>query len=539
MFVSPSVWALNEVSGLLRLRDINIPPNQLLQRLDSLDRNKLEANYKIQYLRSYAYYSMSRYSVAYKYAMSAFMDEELKNDTAIFDRTLILLGENAILSYRIENACEIVSNALQYAYNRSDSNLIANMLFLEGLLFRQVDNLKRSYEYFEKAIEILSKNSDLGSKLRVSQINGFLCEAYIADNMLNEAWNVALSRGSLLKSLRKDGKSLMFIDKQEADLYSNVAYLAHKQGKYIVANEYYKKFLTTKFSKTSLGMLEINDYLLEIGKYEDVIENNKRFFIGVDLDDAISVIYQKALYQSAKAYQGKGKYELAYKTLSKLSEIKERHRLDINRQLVLNRTDTTEVLQYKLDLHKAKIDLINRHKAISLFIVLLVIMFALLIWLLYERRMLSQKNKKISSLLVELSDAHNISECSNLKVSSESDPNYNVFLRFDEKVKKERLYLNYHLQRDDFARIMGVDRNRFATILKEYTGGKNLSSYLNDMRLEYSIYLFKNYPQMSIKDVGDASALPSPTTFYRLFKEKYGISPKAFREQLANVTSNL
>lgn len=87
------------------------------------------------------------------------------------------------------------------------------------------------------------------------------------------------------------------------------------------------------------------------------------------------------------------------------------------------------------------------------------------------------------------------------------------------------------MQRDDFARLMGVDRNKFAAIIKEFTGG-NLNSYLNDMRLEYSLYLLKNNPEMSIQEVGEASALPSSTTFYRLFKEKYEISPKVFREQL-------
>lgn len=532
MLLSSSVWAINEVSGILKLRDINIMPEQLLQRLDSLDRNKLESSYKIQYLRSYAYYSMSRFSVAYEYALSAFKDEEIKKDTAIFDRTLILLGENAIFSYRIEDACRIVSNGLQYAYNRSDSNLIANLMLLEGLLYRKVDNLKKGYEYFDKAIRILGKNSDLGSKLRVSQIKGFLCDAYISDNMLDEAWNVALKRGSLLKVLREEGESLMLIDKQEADYYSKVAYLAQRQGRYIVANEYYEKFLTTNFSKTSLGLLEINDYLLEIGRYNEVIENNKRFFLGVDLDDAISVVYQRALLQSAKAYQGEGKYESAYKALSKLSEIKERHRLDINRQLVLNRADTTELLQYKLDLHKAQNDLKLRQKLIALFVISLFVMLALLVWLLYERRILNKKNKRISSLLVELSDARNMVESNNPINDPESDPDYKIFLRFDEKVREEHLYLNYQLQRDDYARIMGVDRNRFASIIKEYTCGGNLNSYLNDMRLNHSIYLFKNYPEMSIQEVGDASALPSSTTFYRLFKEKYGLSPKAFKEQL-------
>lgn len=105
-----------------------------------------------------------------------------------------------------------------------------------------------------------------------------------------------------------------------------------------------------------------------------------------------------------------------------------------------------------------------------------------------------------------------------------------VWIYIDRKVR-EKLYLNYQLQRDDYAEIMGVDKNRFASIIKESTGN-NLNTYLNDIRLEYSVYLFRNkHPEMSIFEVGEACALPSFTTFYRLFKEKYGISPKTFKER--------
>ena len=64
------------------------------------------------------------------------------------------------------------------------------------------------------------------------------------------------------------------------------------------------------------------------------------------------------------------------------------------------------------------------------------------------------------------------------------------------------------------------------------TDGGNLSTYLNNMRLNYSVTLFREHPEMSISEVSDASAIPNISTFYRLFKEKYGLSPKMFIEQL-------
>lgn len=115
-------------------------------------------------------------------------------------------------------------------------------------------------------------------------------------------------------------------------------------------------------------------------------------------------------------------------------------------------------------------------------------------------------------------------------IEEEQSEDERLFLRFDRQVKEQRLYLDYQLTRDDYARLMGVDRNRFASILKQFTAGGNLSSYLNDLRLEYSVGLFRNHPDWPISKVAAESALPSLSTFYRLFKDKYDISPNSFRK---------
>lgn len=532
VFNASSSWALGDVTGTIKLREIYETPERLLNRLDSLEKSGFQPTYKIDFLRSYAYYSMSRFSIAYDYALSAIKDDRLREGEELFDRIIILLAENAIFSYRIEEACNIVTNGLMYAEKNNNEMLKGNMLFMEGLLYRKINSLDKSYEYLNRAIDILNKKPGIGNLLRISQIQGVLCDIYITDGKYNEAWKEARKREALLSDLRSKGESLTLVDRQEAYLYSRLAYLSHKQGRYIVANEYYQKFLTTDFSKSNLGLLEINDYLLELRNYQDVVENNKRFFLNVDMDDVVSVIYQRALKQSATAYKGIGNYEWAYSALEKLSEIKERHRLTIDRQFVLDRYDTAEILRYKQDLEKVENVLSKRHNLLNFFVIVIVLLLVLFVWVSYDHKRLNSRNKKITSLLLELREAKEESEQYQMENIDSVPQDNRLFLQFDEKVRNEKLYLNYQMQRDDFARLMGVDRNRFASIIKEYTGGGNLNSYLNDMRLEYSIYLLKNHPEMSIQEIGEASALPSSTTFYRLFKEKYDISPKVFREQL-------
>ena len=119
------------------------------------------------------------------------------------------------------------------------------------------------------------------------------------------------------------------------------------------------------------------------------------------------------------------------------------------------------------------------------------------------------------------------------KITQACSDDEELFHRFDEQVHSKKLYLNYNYGRDDYSRIMGVDKNRFAAIIKEYGGG-NISTYLSNLRLEYSVGLLLSNENMSVKEIAFRSAFPNSATYYRLFKEKYGISPNTYRSNSKN-----
>lgn len=250
----------------------------------------------------------------------------------------------------------------------------------------------------------------------------------------------------------------------------------------------------------------------------------------IDLPQGL--LHKASSYVSCSMFRYGKAHEYAFQLLSKPKEIYEPHRWNLDSQHVLFENRTSDLLQYKLELEKIENDLQKNYQLMILFAVVSLFFLIMFIWVFYYIKRLNTKIKRLPALFGELNETKEHSEENFIKNLDEMPQEYKLFVQFDKKVRDERLYLNYQMQRDDFARLMGVDRNRFATIIKEYTGGGNLNSYLNDMRLEYSIFLFKNHPEMSIQEVGEASALPSSTTFYRLFKEKYDISPKVFKEQM-------
>lgn len=240
-------------------------------------------------------------------------------------------------------------------------------------------------------------------------------------------------------------------------------------------------------------------------------------------------------------------------------------RVNIERNQIFDLTDVTDAVSREYELEKAAYRVQMQHRIIIGLVGIMVFLLLLFGGLWRALNVIKRKNRKMAELILKLDDQRNgvmpkysfpqqlemTADAGERKLPQEADTvagtdtdtdteaeisdasvseNESLFLRFDQQVKEQKLYLDYQLTRDDYAHLMGVDRNRFASILKLFTAGGNLSCYLNDLRLEYSIGLFRNHPDWPISKVAAESALPSLSTFYRLFKDKYGISPNSFRK---------
>lgn len=557
LYISLSVNSKESTLPSLILREISVTPEELLEELDSMENTGRYKEYKINYLRSYAYYSLCKYNRASIYADSVLHSEEARNDSAIMFRTVVIAAESYALSSRLMDAANMVTAALSYSRRTGDTSLEANMMYVQGIIWNRMGLYEKSYKIIEEAISIFNGKTDIGSKLRISAILDMLADFYIDSGLYEKAWQVCERSGDFLKSFENsDEINPILIDRMYGVYYSKMAYLSLKLNRHALANDYYLRYKATRMSGTLMGALEINPYLLLIGRYEDVISNNKAFFLTTDNADTVSVVYRRSLLQVAISLKRLGKYEYAYRCLEKYNNIIESYRRNIDANRLFELYKAADYIRYEAGIEAARNELKSRQNLIVALFVLIGFLILFLIFILMERMMLRKKNRDISRLIVELNKSMESSvneleksdDVRSAEVVESAGPkspeeafskadlnkmsNEALFRRFDSIVMNERLYLDYNLQRDYYASVMGVDRNRFATVIKEATDGGNLSTYLNNMRLNYSVTLFREHPEMSISEVGDASAIPNISTFYRLFKEKYGLSPKMFIEQL-------
>ena len=524
-------------------------PKVTLPRLDSLEKTKTYSKEHIDFFRSCSYHALSKYYMAMYYAQRVVQYQDSRRDTLLMKSAYMLLAESSVAAYHLEDAVRYIDEGKQYAGLVGDPVLEANMMLMEGEVYRRLGMIEKGYQSLRRAISLLSSSVNGDELYCRSRIMGYFMMYCIEDRRMKEAWRVGLKREEVIGKLQQIASHLSGIGEQQAYLYSKMAFLAQRLGKQDRAADYLEKFKQTPMASTVQGRLEINDYLLERGDYQLVLRHVDEYMNSVDEKDSLNIIYIRTLYQTSKAYQGVGNYKSAYEELLKLRQLMEVMRISSERSNLFNLTDFTRVMRQEYELRQAENKLHVRNWVIVGLVVVALALIALLVRIYSYWKVIREKNRKMASLIVELNDKNKeVLPCvtepvaevpvpvevpapvlveeqpevpEETPVAGEAFPSFNpheIFRNFDAQVREERMYLNYQFSRDDYAALMGVDRNRFAAILKEYTHG-NLSAYLNNLRLDYSVGLFRAHPEWSVSEIASHCALPSLSTFYRLFKE--------------------
>ncbi|PWJ43184.1 helix-turn-helix domain-containing protein [Sediminitomix flava] len=98
-------------------------------------------------------------------------------------------------------------------------------------------------------------------------------------------------------------------------------------------------------------------------------------------------------------------------------------------------------------------------------------------------------------------------------------------------LEKEKPYLNVQLTLPELANEVGFHRNHMSFVLN-YSFGKKFYDVINDYRIEEAKHLLldESYQDYKIGYIAEKSGFKSKATFYRIFKQKTGITPSEFKE---------
>ena len=106
-----------------------------------------------------------------------------------------------------------------------------------------------------------------------------------------------------------------------------------------------------------------------------------------------------------------------------------------------------------------------------------------------------------------------------------------LFEQIHRSIIKDKLYLDPAFSRKTYIKLCLMNKNRVAKLVQKHAG-TNLNGYINGLRLEHAARLLREKPELPIKAVAIDSGFRSRRTFYRLFAEKYGVTPTIYKERL-------
>lgn len=103
-----------------------------------------------------------------------------------------------------------------------------------------------------------------------------------------------------------------------------------------------------------------------------------------------------------------------------------------------------------------------------------------------------------------------------------------LFEKIDTTIRRERLYAELDLMREDVMRRFGIGRHHLNDLLNSYADGLSFPQYINSIRLERARDLMISCPELTIADVARRVGFTAPN-LREQFKRMYGVTPQEFK----------
>ncbi len=538
LFTYQNLYAFTQKSLDELQRFAFLHPKETLSRLDSLENCYDFPSYKLGYLRACSQYALAQFNKAMQSIRSVYEMPDLSSDSILQKRVCMIYAETAVLSFSLQESMSCILKGKEIAWATKDTLFMSRLLIPEAALYRTLGLNQKAYKQAITAANLSLKLNEINLETITVQFRAclWLMTCYIEDEKFKDAMFYAQKIQNALDKFSKKINQCDFCDIYSSLFYGKMAYLTKMIKKDNLSDLYYQRYKNTSYSKTFSGKQRLNDYLLLVGRYDEVLSNTEEYMQNVINRDTLNLFYVEILNNRCDAFIKKEDYKQAYRISQILNKMQNYMLVNKDKDVLFETADVDKINSLINKLKKSQQSIVIYQIILATLTIIVLVIFFLLgkfcrkvIYRYYKKKL----NYLIGRFGGRIKDEKGQSFPSSNTIKKDVDTisDAELFNRFNIQVRKEKLFLDYQLGRDDYARIMKVDKNRFASIIRAHSGG-NMSTYINNLRLEYSTNLLKENAELSIAEIATRSAIPNVSTYYRLFKEKYGISPAEYRNQL-------
>jgi AraC-like DNA-binding protein len=235
--------------------------------------------------------------------------------------------------------------------------------------------------------------------------------------------------------------------------------------------------------------------------------------------------------------EGSKSMEILYKEIVELQTLE--HNKKMNAQLDAIRT-RYEVDKITAENERNQIEKIrNRNYFLFAFAGCILLTIALVLWMLLHRiiarknrglfRQIKEQDALLDSLRQTMPTAGDVPQNDIAKELRGNLQQRKLVLRLHDYLLQERRFACSEINFDRIINALATNRSYFYESVKIVTGQSPVD-YIRAMQLGEAKKMLETTFDMSVPDIVDACGFPSRSTFYRLFRERYQISPADYRK---------
>ena len=162
--------------------------------------------------------------------------------------------------------------------------------------------------------------------------------------------------------------------------------------------------------------------------------------------------------------------------------------------------------------------------------ILLAVALAALAWYFRQMRIVRQKNRALVQQIDEaLRYKELFHEGNTHAIDTAADSDAETFDQIHDTIIREGLYLNPSCDRQMLTDRFGLTKERLGSLFVQYSDAKNVSAFINGLRLAHAAHLLTTQPDLDIREVASASGFGSHQYFSTCFKQRFGLSPTDYR----------
>lgn len=527
--------------------------------IEQMRAQKKLSQYRLDIAEGDLYFNTGRYHQGLRYYKRAFESETVqKNDAEYMDVVHRMISSYDCLHEEEKQACYI-EILLEKARACGDKAMEAVALFNMGKMLYYQEDKERGYGLIHEGIALMEKG-DYKYKYDNLRYNYHTLLILLQrDGRFEEALKVLDDLGRVI-GCSSEGLPLIdgLVQKERKTLLAQRAVLFNYLKQYDKAERAYQEWTEIGGAYTKDDYLII-PYLMGQQRYKEAIQlcdPRERFLIGHQ--DTINYHMMTLKRTLGEIYDASGDHKQAaayFKALAVLTDSLKRRE---QQSAALDLAIANDVYEKERQL-EAQDTQIRIHNILLVSALIIVMLLVVMLWrnmyymrtirhknkimvntvtgmLAYKERLMhggSQADLPVSSLVRQIPDFEAREGKTDTQNPADGDGSNKRMLKLFEllerKISEQQLFRNPNLSRGDLMRLINVSKNQIGPVIQAGTG-TNLAGYLNGLRMEYAARLLIRYPEYTINAVAHEAGIPNVSSFHRLFRAQFGMTPSEFRK---------